>query len=319
MRLVSGGIIVNYVCPSACKHCLYRSSPRRDKAYMRLQTLEPMLRKVKSLGCHSMHIGGGEPLLNEDALIAVLDCAASCGMAIDYIETNCAWHKTPAQTRHTLERLIDHGGQTIMVSIDPFHNEFVPFARVRAVMAVARQVKMGLFAWKMEFAPDVTQFDEAETHTLEEYSQRFGEEYIDGLPSRYGLNMNGRALDTFRDRLRKHPTEQIIAESNAPCPEMWQTSHFHIDLYGNYVFTSCVGLSLAVEDLGKPVEKAKYPYLAILHERGLAELFQEAKRQGFLAKPAYASKCDLCLYARTYLARLEPSSDLQPAEFYLRG
>ena len=40
------------------------------------------------MGCPSVHIGGGEPLLRPDKLQAVLEAASDCGVGIDYVETN---------------------------------------------------------------------------------------------------------------------------------------------------------------------------------------------------------------------------------------
>lgn len=317
--LVSGGIIVNYACSSACKHCLYRSSPRREKACMTPETLRPCLEKVRSLGCRSMHIGGGEPLLNADGLITVLDCCAECNIDIDYLETNCSWHKDEDATRRTLDRLRSHGVCTVMVSVDPFHNEYIPFAKVRAVIDACRDIKMGLFAWKMEFAPEITRFDEGKTHKLDEYRALFGDGYITALPGRYGLNMNGRALETFRPGMPAQSAEAILARCPRPCGEMWQTSHFHVDLYGNYVFTSCVGLSIACEDLGKPVTGEVYPFLHLLATEGLAGLYRHAvASHAFEPARRYVSKCDLCLDIRRYLVnhRGKRSADLQPVGFY---
>lgn len=317
--LTSGGVIANYACSSACKHCLYRSSPRREKQYMQPETLRPCLRQVRSLGCRSMHIGGGEPLLHLDALIAVLDCCAECGVSIGYLETNCSWHKDEQTTHNTLRRLMDHGVETVMVSVDPFHNEFIPFAKVRAAMTACREVGMGLFAWKMEFAPEITQFDEATTHKLDEYRNAFGEDYVRELPGRYGLNMNGRALQTFGPDLPGHSPEAILTTCHKPCNEMWQTSHFHIDLFGNYIFTSCIGLTLACEDLGRPIDAGKYPYLTALASDGLPGLYREAAtNHAFMPAQSYVSKCDMCNDIRRHLVinRSVDSPDLQPVGFY---
>ena len=40
------------------------------------------------MGCPSVHIGGGEPLLRPDKLQAVLEAASDCGVGIDYVEIN---------------------------------------------------------------------------------------------------------------------------------------------------------------------------------------------------------------------------------------
>ena len=71
-RLYAGGLITNYYCSASCKHCLYGSSPSWQKEYMSPDTLDRLCRTMKRLGCHAVHIGGGEPLLNWELLQQVL-------------------------------------------------------------------------------------------------------------------------------------------------------------------------------------------------------------------------------------------------------
>ncbi|MBT8370325.1 MAG: radical SAM protein, partial [Deltaproteobacteria bacterium] len=93
-RLISGGLITNYFCTSSCKHCLYNCSPQWEKRYIDRQTAEKNLQTVRSLGCRSVHIGGGEPLLRPDSLGDVLETAAEQGVSVEYVETNSSWFKT---------------------------------------------------------------------------------------------------------------------------------------------------------------------------------------------------------------------------------
>ena len=58
-RLASGGLITNYNCPSRCAHCLYNSGPERETDYITGETAVESFKAVKSLGCGSVHIGGG--------------------------------------------------------------------------------------------------------------------------------------------------------------------------------------------------------------------------------------------------------------------
>ena len=74
-RLGAGGIITNYNCSSRCAHCLYRCGPRRDKEYIDTDTLRKNIEKIISLGCNSVHVGGGEPFLNIAGLTRVLAVA----------------------------------------------------------------------------------------------------------------------------------------------------------------------------------------------------------------------------------------------------
>ena len=102
---MSGGIITNYFCTSRCGHCLYNCSPQWAKAYISVQTAEKNLQKVRSLGCRSVHIGGGEPLLRPDGLADVLSTAADMRVAVAYVETNSSWFKDHDSTLALLSEL----------------------------------------------------------------------------------------------------------------------------------------------------------------------------------------------------------------------
>ena len=90
-KLRSGGLITNYFCTSSCKHCLYNCSPQWEKRYIDSKTAEKSLMKIRPLGCRSVHIGGGEPLLRPDKLGTVLEVASKIGVSVEYIETNSSF------------------------------------------------------------------------------------------------------------------------------------------------------------------------------------------------------------------------------------
>jgi len=56
-------------------------------------TAEDHLRLVRSLGCRSVHIGGGEPLLRPDNLGEILEVTGRVGVSIEYVGTNSSWFK----------------------------------------------------------------------------------------------------------------------------------------------------------------------------------------------------------------------------------
>jgi hypothetical protein len=74
-HLSSGGLITNYYCSSTCKHCLYRCSPHWPKTFISPTITRQNFQTALALGCTSMHIGGGEPLLNPDGVVSVLQTA----------------------------------------------------------------------------------------------------------------------------------------------------------------------------------------------------------------------------------------------------
>ncbi len=315
-----GGFIVTYACSAACGHCLYRSSGRRDKAYATPAAATAVFHTARRLGCRSMHVGGGEPFLRPDALLAVLDAARAEDVAIEYVETNSSWFTDEAAAMPLLRELRQRGCNRLLVSMDPFHNGFVPFRKVKGVMAACKRAGVEVFPWQMEFYDEVNGLDDSRTHDLAEYTAAYGPDYVPGLLRRYRLTPGGRMLDTFRPFLAKRPAAAVLAAAPDACPNLAEAHHFHLDLAGHYVPPGCIGLAVALDDLGAPLTPERYPTYTLLHRNGLRGLHSLAAAQGFVpARPdGYVSHCELCAEIRGWLLAREPGRrpDLAPAEFY---
>ena len=171
------------------------------------------------------------------------------------------------------------------------------------------------------FLRDLEKLDENVRHSLDEYEKAFGSGYIDGLIRRYGLTMRGRTLKTYAKRLRKTSLKIILDANPGGCSELGTVSHFHVDLFGNYIPGLCTGLAISVDELGEKLDDQEYRFLNALYNSGISKLLEIAKKDfGFIPKDEYLSKCDLCLDIRTWLVkdRNIRSKDLQPVEYYDR-
>lgn len=316
--LQSGGVITNYYCSSRCGHCLYGCSPYWEKKYLDESTAIRIFQKIASLGCGYVHIGGGEPLLDPSSLQKVLKIASDFRTGIEYIETNSSWFKDEVSAVATLQSLKPFGINTLLVSISPFHNEHVPFAKVKGVMAACRKAGIDIFPWVQDFYYDLNNFDETKTHSLEEYTQEFGRGYLKSIPSRYWVHFGGRALQTYKDLYPLKSLEEITGNTQG-CVELTGITHFHFDLFGNYVPGLCSGLAIKAEDLGNPLDPDQYPLITTLYNQGVKGLLENAwENYGFIPEEQYLSKCHLCFEIRKYLV-LEGkvnSIELQPVQFY---
>ena len=321
-QLRSGGIITNYFCTSRCGHCLYNCSPNWEKEYITAQTAEKSLRAVRSLGCRSVHIGGGESLLRPGGLAAVLEIAHDLEVAVEYVETNSSWFKDAGSAEALLKDLHTRGLDTLLVSISPFHNEHISFFKVKGVIEAARRADVGIFPWVTDFVSDLSQLDAHKTHSLAEFSEVFGGDYLLQVLERYWIHMGGRALKTYGPLMGQKSYQQILDESTADCyGELSSTSHFHIDLFGNYIPGLCSGLAIAIQDLGRPLSDETYPLLATLCRHGIRGLVKMAEEGlGYIPqKDLYINKCDLCTEVRTYMVLNDyrDSKEFKPKEFYL--
>ncbi len=320
-NLASGGVIVNYHCVSRCGHCLYNCGPHRDRAYLDDVRAEAIFRRIAGLGCRSVHIGGGEPLLDPAGLAAVLHAARKTGMGIDYVETNSAWYVDKDRAVRILSDLRAEGLRTLLVSMSPFHNAYIPFARVRGVIDACREAGIQVFPWVNAFVRDLDRLGASATHTMAEFEAAFGQDYLVRIPDRYWIHLGGRALETFRAVYAGHSTAEVLAESPRSCVRaLSDTSHFHIDLEGRYIPGLCAGLAFAMADLGGPLPAGKYPLLERLTSNGIKGLYGLAcEDYGFEpTRETYLSHCDLCTDIRQHLIRLDEAAfpELTPKGFY---
>jgi len=274
---------------------------------------------ARAAGCRSMHIGGGEPFLHVEGLKEVISIFRSAGMGLDFVETNSSWYKNHDDAVSKLIFLKKAGLKTLLISISPFHTEQIPFRKVEGVMKACEAAGIGIFPWVDDFIDDIKRLGTEETHSLKEFEEAYGPGYVSSIPSRYWVSMKGRALYTYAPYMEERKTEEILAEHPGPCSELRNTSHFHMDLFENYVPGLCPGLAMGAEDVTAPLSAEEYPFLSLLAGEGINGLFQALReRYGFEPEETYVSKCDLCFDIRRFLV-LEKgveSRDLSPQEHY---
>ncbi len=259
------------------------------------EVLRRTVQTCLALGCRSVHIGGGEPFLDTTHLLMVARVCQELGLGIDYIETNASWFVSMDQSVSVLEQLLQAGVGTLLVSISPFHNEFIPFEKTKGVLAACRKTGMGIFPWVMEFYGDLDVFESGSPHGLREYEEKFGSDYLARTLNRYWVHFGGRALKTFRPLLQAKSLPEILLQAK-PCMELEQTSHFHFDPNGDYIPGLCSHLRISRVDATSPITARDTEWINILYSVGIAGCIQKVSPElrDELHKRSYVSKCDLC-------------------------
>jgi len=286
---------------------------------MDADTARANLETVRRLGCRSIHVGGGEPFLEVERLFRVLEIAREVGIRVEYVETNSSWYRDRESACALLTDLNARGLSALLISMSPFHNEFIPFSKVKGVSEACLRTGVQAFPWIKAFYREIDAFDDGTPHRLSEYEEKFGADYLRKIPSRYWIHFGGRALATFREVLETHDAQAILKKHAKGCDELQDVSHFHLDLYGNYIPGLCSGLAVRREDLGKPLDPDAYPIISTLHAGGVNGLLALASnRLDYRPEGRYLSKCDLCFDIRRRLA-CEPGQtyrELQPRRIY---
>ena len=296
--LASGGLILSYRCTNTCAHCLYRCSPRRPDHWMAPDMQEEVLDALaREASLSDIHIAGGEPTLNMDCTVSVLEGCRARKLAGSYIETTGWWCTTVEKGVDHFRRLFEAGLRCALVSVSPYHNEFIPLRNTRACIAAAQRVfgARGVFPYMGHLDEAIGALPDDKPHTLLEFCLAHGMSADDSrLAELYHL------IPACGRRLR-------------------QTGHFHVDLYGNLFTGSCPGIVAGrVGDFHPALDREHFPIWSTLSEEGAYGLMQMAQAgHGFVPDPVgYVSCCHLCLAVRLHLWSIGGYPELAPADFY---
>lgn len=313
--------MLSYRCSNACRHCLYRCSPGQPDEWMTLDMARRILEQLSDEPrFQSLHLAGGEPTLHMRLLENVIALAVELGIPLAYVETNASWCKDGPTTRDQMKRLHDAGLPAMLVSVSPFHNEFVPFAFTRRAVETAKEVfgPHNVIVYLPQMYGLLARMPGDGTHSLSEFCRWAGiEEDSESIPQMYGVIAGGRAASALRRCFTPRPAESF--ERHSCRGELMSTTHFHIDLYGNLFTGLCAGIVPAtMEDLHPDISAKTHPCFTTLCERGPYGLMERARTDhGFEPRPdGYVSKCDLCYDVRRSLVSHGERAELRPHSFY---
>lgn len=316
-KIHDGGIIPVYRCPASCRHCLYGCSNKMNGTYMTKEQGDKLASELHDMGCRSVHIGGGEPFLSFAGLANLIENLNRNNIDIDYIETNASWCADSFDDEKILSmlrQLMKLGARCLLISIDPFHVEFVPLKKPIRLVELCKRAGMDYFIWKQSYLNTLSSLDVDSTYSRAELEQILGSDYIIKTAQQYGLSYNGRALNIAREYIPKHSYETYLDEG--ACRELYNTYHYHADYNGYFIPPSCTGIGVLLSDMQDITDK-DYPVYTRLADMGVGELYEYASGYGF--KPledGYVSKCDFCYDMRKFLSIKKSSKDIYPPDYY---
>jgi MoaA/NifB/PqqE/SkfB family radical SAM enzyme len=181
----SGGILLSYRCASGCRHCMYACSPRWTGDWISGDNLRKVLTQLSDrilpgpfganrIGVnYGLHFTGGEPFLNFDLLKNAVRIAHELQIPSTFVETNGFWCVEDHSTRERLTELRRAGLHGMLVSVNPFILEQVPFERTERAIRIGREVFHGnLMTYQEFFHYQFKRLGIRETLPFEEYTRR---------------------------------------------------------------------------------------------------------------------------------------------------
>ena len=123
------GLIVTYRCNAECRHCFFRSGPGRDET-MSLSLGLRAIDEAADLGAEWVSITGGEPFFERELLEEYVEYANGKGLKAEVV-SNGYWAETAEVAYKVLKPLRELGLDVLNLSIDDFHQEYIPIANPR--------------------------------------------------------------------------------------------------------------------------------------------------------------------------------------------
>jgi len=312
------GIMPNYECSSACRHCLYACSPTYEKGkYMDEDTMEEVMALLVEGGCRSVHIGGGEPFLNTDGLKLLLKTAGKHRIVVDYVETNSSWVASSANVLNTLVDILKAGADTFCISIDPFHAEFVPYLKPLHLAKTCEELGIGYFFWHERFISMLKDAEPNIPNDRQTLEKIIGKDYVYDIAKSYGIRMGGRAIGIELEYSLKFPVEELLKNAeDRRCDGLISTNHFHVDMYNRFIPPNCTGYVIPMKEVVNGIPEGKYRAFEASFYGGCFALYRLGLENGFVPNPkGYATRCALCFFIRKFLSETGNFPELEP-EYY---
>ena len=306
--------MANYRCTAACRHCLYACSPERTDGYITRATAESVCELLRAGGCRTVHIGGGEPFLDFEGLLALVEVVTESGIRVEYIETNAYWATDHDRAEERLRDLGNAGANTLCISIDPFHAEYVPVGLPLALAGICKSAGFRYFFWQDNYLPALSGLDRDRIHSRAELENLISPRYIVETAQSYGLSPGGRAIGIEAEYSPREPADNI--KSGRPCRRLLSGGHFHVDMFGRFIPPGCTGIAVPLGEAVHGIPEGKYPVFEALLSGGSAELLRFAVSEGFSAdQQGYTSSCVLCFHIRRWLCENSQYRELDPEHY----
>jgi hypothetical protein len=290
-------------CNARCRHCCFPASGKGVDTEM-ADALRWVEEAASAPTLEYLLIFGGEPMLNQEAVLAVARAGVEHKIKTIEIITNAFWADTTEHAKYWVKELQQAGLSMLVMSVDVFHAEWVPVANLRRAGVAAREAGLRVL-WNVSLL-------ERRGRRLPEDQQSW--EIVDSLRDiSEEINDNnevipaGRALENFESLYVRKPG--IPA---GPCPGPCYATDIVaptvLTLFPNGDVWACWGLTIgnvkhaSLAELIRDYDPEKNELVHTIVAHGPAGLLHLPAAQVFVPKAGYVNECELCQEVLGYLA-----------------
>ena len=141
---------VTYLCNSKCRHCQLGGEEERNRfpSHIDKNMAVDIVRKVGSkYSPESLMTFGGEPLLYPQIVYAIHKEAMKMGIPVRDVITNGFWSRKIEEIQEIANNLVKSGVNKVTISVDAFHQEFIPLEIIEKVAESLLKVGKAHVSW----------------------------------------------------------------------------------------------------------------------------------------------------------------------------
>jgi organic radical activating enzyme len=310
---------MTYGCTARCDHCRFGCS-RWSGPVIEYDLVIECVDALQELNhLERVVLMGGEPGLVPELTHRLATAIRRRGVAVN-VETNASWATDDEAARRFLEPLYAQGA-AVMLSLDIWHERFVPPARVARAARMSEALG-GEYFVEAEYLDAVSCSHEQDKRTnalLDDLERQLGKR-----PRIYQgtILYNGRASEKLAPLVAsgRGVPSQICDRVPWWYDSQLETLELLILDPDGYLSKGC-GIAIAnvhqtpIDEVLVTYDAARHPIFSTLLQTGPRGLAREAEALGYVLKADYADRCHLCQEARQVLLRKYPEY-LVPEQHY---
>ena len=298
--------LVSYKCTNECKHCALQASPNQADITIQPEDIRMYLEDItQDYDVSEVNFFGGEPLLNFNLLVRLIEEAKKFDIQKIGLPTNGYWGREEETAKKYAQKLKEVGVNLIGFSADVFHQEFIPLINVKRAIKAAHEsgIETILSIAQVIGTPSESNFFNDETNKIcKSISDEF--KFCQIIQSQ--LQVKGRAIKNLLEYY------SMISLPSEKC-SIFRTPMYMIDPYGWVFSQGCQGISLGnakKNSLSKIISEFKprqHPIISkVIGKGGVSSLLELAIEKGYEPLKGYADKCHACYSAQKFLRPYYP-------------
>lgn len=287
---------ITYNCTSKCKHCSV--GEKKSSEHIDTNNAVSIIKELSQIyDIDSIMTFGGEPLLYADTTCAIHNTAKESGIPCLQIITNGYFSNDTEKVFAVAKRLKECGVNSLLLSVDAFHHEFIPLEKVYPFAKAVCENEIEGFklhpAWVVNRAHE-NQYNK-ETEKCLKYFENLN------IPISDGNNVfpAGNAVKYLSEYYERAPFD-----INIKCGEAKYTSRLdNVDTISinpnGDVIVCCFTIGNIydenIRDIITQYNPYKKPLMTALLNGGVSELLEYAQNQGInVDVTKHYSACGVC-------------------------